>query len=234
MGTLRVFLALCVVISHSGDSFLGFELPGGYQAVQLFFIISGFYMEFILSTKYNDNRSFYINRFLRIFIPYWGWLLTIIVFDFIILAVYQKTFELAPYLNSSFRDQYHFFEIFFVTVANVGIFFQDVITLLNDSKILGLEPFLMINPAWSIGIELTLYLLVPLLHKLKTINLSFIIVFFISLRLYSYWHWGINEVVNHGFGNRFFPFELPLFIMGMLSCRLFFKLQTSNFKQYWY
>ena len=51
MGTIRLLLALFVVVTHT-ESFFGFNFTGGQVAVEIFFIISGFYMTMILNEKY--------------------------------------------------------------------------------------------------------------------------------------------------------------------------------------
>ena len=77
MGLLRLLLAFSVVIAHTSPVF-GYVGIGG-QAVPAFFIISGFYMNLVLSRKYmlcdNGIRTFYFNRFIRIFPIYWSCLL---------------------------------------------------------------------------------------------------------------------------------------------------------------
>lgn len=75
MGLLRFLLATAVIAEHSTPIF-GLSLTGGHLAVRLFFIISGFYMALILSTKYTKNRPrrywlFISNRFLRIYPTYY-------------------------------------------------------------------------------------------------------------------------------------------------------------------
>ena len=68
MGLLRIILALNVVGAHLGHpSYLPF-IPGD-QAVAGFFIVSGFYMAFILTTnpKYLQKSVFIGNRAARIF-----------------------------------------------------------------------------------------------------------------------------------------------------------------------
>ena len=65
MGTIRLLLAISVVIAHS-NPFFGQRLWEGEIAVELFFIISGFYMALILNEKYNTTEKtviFYQNRF---------------------------------------------------------------------------------------------------------------------------------------------------------------------------
>ena len=55
MGLLRLLLALCVFCGHSrglgGLSWLAANI-----AVECFFVISGFYMQLILSSKYTRHR----------------------------------------------------------------------------------------------------------------------------------------------------------------------------------
>src|SRR5689334_2306169 len=72
MGSLRLFLALSVVIQHMGNP-LGIRLLDAGVAVYLFFLISGFYMALVLNTKYVGPGSvpiFYLNRFVRIWPVY--------------------------------------------------------------------------------------------------------------------------------------------------------------------
>ncbi|MGC4031390.1 MAG: hypothetical protein QM754_06565 [Tepidisphaeraceae bacterium] len=69
MGLLRLFLAICVLVVHSGSPLASFFV-GGPPAVQAFFAISGFYMAMILSEKYPPGRAgtalFWLNRALRL------------------------------------------------------------------------------------------------------------------------------------------------------------------------
>jgi len=69
MGSIRLFLACAVLISHA--TALEISLLPGHAAVQVFFIISGFYMSFILSEKHKtDAILFYTNRLFRLFPSY--------------------------------------------------------------------------------------------------------------------------------------------------------------------
>ncbi|MFM7821155.1 MAG: hypothetical protein ACKPAF_10065, partial [Actinomycetota bacterium] len=60
MGLLRVLLALSVVMSH----FVNWEAPfytgfGGDTSVEIFFLVSGFYIALILENSYKSIRNFY-------------------------------------------------------------------------------------------------------------------------------------------------------------------------------
>jgi peptidoglycan/LPS O-acetylase OafA/YrhL len=57
MGILRLLLAITVFCFHSGLSqSLGMTMIDGRAAVFCFFAVSGFYMEMVLSEKYNRER----------------------------------------------------------------------------------------------------------------------------------------------------------------------------------
>ena len=73
MGCLRTTLAILVVLFHAGG--LGapeLPLPNGRLAVQMFYVVSGFYMCLILNEKYRGAGTtwlFYSNRVLRLWPP---------------------------------------------------------------------------------------------------------------------------------------------------------------------
>lgn len=83
MGLVRFLLATSVLIGHAFPLF-GVKFVGGMTAVESFFIISGFYMAFVLHEKYDrikhPYRAFLTNRFLRLFPMYWVVLGIILIF----------------------------------------------------------------------------------------------------------------------------------------------------------
>lgn len=70
MGSIRFLLALSVLIVHSSP-ILGVTILPGYLAVQVFYVISGFYMALIYCEKYSNTERpvfyFYSNRILRLY-----------------------------------------------------------------------------------------------------------------------------------------------------------------------
>jgi peptidoglycan/LPS O-acetylase OafA/YrhL len=73
MGFLRVFLALCVIQDHTDRLFPSWFSLNAREAVQAFYVISGFYVAMILNLKYvgpGQTGTFYINRILRLWPPY--------------------------------------------------------------------------------------------------------------------------------------------------------------------
>ena len=69
MGSLRLFLALAVALSHFK---IPLEVPSSDVAVQCFFVVSGFYMALVLNEKYPPGSYwlFISNRVLRLWPTY--------------------------------------------------------------------------------------------------------------------------------------------------------------------
>jgi peptidoglycan/LPS O-acetylase OafA/YrhL len=74
MGVFRLLWAICVLLQHSGALFGGVSWLGGEGTVYVFFGISGFYMQMVLSNKYTQARlgdywlaRFYPARYFRLF-----------------------------------------------------------------------------------------------------------------------------------------------------------------------
>jgi peptidoglycan/LPS O-acetylase OafA/YrhL len=132
-------------------------------------------------------------------------------------------------------------------ITNLTVFFQDWIffikqdpgAALSFSAQLQKTPaalynYLLIQPAWSIGIEIMYYLFVPLLARLRTHWLVLIALLSLAARIYTYQVLGL---VGDPFGFRFFPFELLLFVGGMLIYRGYertlMKKETWSVKTWW-
>jgi len=233
MGILRIYLALCVVAAHS-TRIAFWPMHTGHEAVQIFFMISGFYMELVYD-KYATVREFYTSRALRIFLPYWV-VLAVIVGGSVLLGVVSGNWaELAPY--GHFRETNGIAGVTMAAISNVTIFLQDALMFLQDSGgglaftsdfrslTNPLWYFLLIPQAWSISVELQFYLLVPLLAKLRDKWLLALIVLSLAARLYVYEGLGWK---HDPWTSRFTPFEISFFLLGILACR-FWKRRRAFF-----
>lgn len=229
MGILRIYLALCVVAAHSGDTLFPWIMHSGREAVQIFFIISGFYMALIQS-KYSSVFHFYISRFIRILIPYWVIVLAILIASVITGITIKDWGVIQPYLYYS-PEINGLAGLLLSALSNITVFFQDwVMFLVHEpgekihfttnlrDEVYPLWRYLIIPQAWSVGVELSFYLFVPFLGRLRNIQLFLILLLSILLRIFSYEVLGLE---NNPWNYRFFPFELALFIAGMLSYRLY-------------
>lgn len=235
MGILRFYLALCIVAAHS-NNFFPWQNHNGMQAVQIFYLISGFYMAHITSC-YNSSIEFYISRLIRIYIPYYFVLLIVIIISLSSGYILNFWGQLIPFRSQIGSNG--FTGIALSTISNLTIFFQDWILFFKDEGSEGLlfttnflnskaplYQYLMIPQAWSVGVELTFYLFVPILNKRSSSALIIVLVTSLILRVFTYEQLNLN---NDPWNYRFFPFELSIFIIGMLSNRVYQFASRSNF-----
>lgn len=231
MGLLRLYLALCVVGAHSGPMF-PWSAHDGHQAVQIFYLISGFYMQMVYGTNYSSPAEFYANRFMRIFFPYWIILaLTVALSLFATLAHWQWLWtSLHPYVNAPL-ERNGLLGVVLTGLTNITILFQDWVMFLKHdagqtlaftsdfrTSESPLYQYLLVPQAWTIGVELTFYLLVPFLSNLRSRTLLAMVFASLLARALAY---ELLDLKQDPWEYRFFPFELALFLMGMLSYRLY-------------
>lgn len=223
LGALRLVLAVSVVCAHGGG-LLGYDMATGRGAVQGFFILSGFLMQLVLTRKYdpvNDIFLFYSNRALRIYPTYF----LALTFSLIISAFlfrYSTGFFHEIRAAQSVLTPLEWVK---VVLSHIFIFGQDsfVFQQLDTSSLHyttagvgnAAEKLLALPPAWSISLELSFYLLAPFLARLSTVWLLVVMATAFSLRCIA---WS-NGLGHDPWTNRFFPFEIALFVGGMVSYR---------------
>jgi peptidoglycan/LPS O-acetylase OafA/YrhL len=247
MGIIRIYLALCVVAAHAGQPILPWPMLTSTEAVQIFFLISGFYMS-LISTKYKTALEFYASRFLRIFIPYYVVLGVVVLLTVLTGLTLGNWLDLTPYIEYS-SNQNGLAGTVIAALSNLTVFFQDWVMFLKHDPGQGLSfttdfaasatplyKYLLIRQAWTIGTELTFYLFVPLLGRLRTRWLVLIALASLGLRIYTYQVLGL---FNDPFSYRFFPFELLLFVAGMIIQRVYVRtlakwpqVKLQNLPQY--
>jgi peptidoglycan/LPS O-acetylase OafA/YrhL len=230
MGLLRFYLALCVVGMHS-TSVLPWTMHDGMQAVQIFYIISGFYMAMVLSAgRYSRVRLFYWSRFLRIFPVTWVVLAGVIASSCAAGLLTGHWMALAPYVSNPFAVN-GALGVCLAAVSNVALFGQDWVMFLTHphGSALGITSnfwldahplfrLLLIPQAWSVGVELTFYLLVPFINRLRTVTIAAIASVSLIARLAAYAYLGL---AHDPWTYRFFPFELCSFLLGILAFRMY-------------
>jgi len=241
VGVLRLLLAISVVINHT-EAIFGFRLVDAAIAVQAFYIISGFYMAMILNEKYYGKGSyklFITNRFLRLYPIYW----TVLLGTILACVVIVKTSGVGTLnLYSQHYDSMNLSSFLFLIFTNIFMFFQDIVMFLGLDTTTGalfftsnfwetspmLNQFLFIPQAWTIGIELTFYLIAPLLVRRKTIHI--IAFMFCSLLLRFVLVFGFNLTYDP-WTYRFFPTELFFFLAGIIAYRLYKYFQRFQMKE---
>jgi peptidoglycan/LPS O-acetylase OafA/YrhL len=214
VGFLRTLFAITVLLGHMfGDTFIG-----GRNAVQLFYMISGYLISFVLidAKSYLSVKDFYLSRFLRVYPIYFA-------VAFLTLAAYL----LAP-------REVEFFHVIrkspdlakaLLIFSNLFLFLQDWVmfsgvelrelvfaTNFQNSEII-LYKGLLVPQAWTLGVELSFYIVAPFILK-KRFSLFLFLFLSICLRVYFF---KIGIGANDPWTYRFFPTELALFLFGAIA-----------------
>ncbi len=208
----------------------------------MFYIISGFYMAMVLSSRYSNPRDFYLSRFLRIFPAYWLVLAATFILSMVGGLFFDRWLMLRTYINHPFEHN-GVYGILLSVLLNLTLIGQDWLMFLkhdigqtlqftadwsNDPS--PLWRFLVIPQSWTIGVELTFYALAPFLNRLRSGWLVAIVACAFAARLVAY---RCLELAHDPWEYRFFPFEIALFLFGMLGYRVYAKLSTNNLLPRW-
>jgi len=177
MGFLRILLAITVCLHHTAP--LGpFHWISGGVSVYVFFVISGFYMAMVLDTRYTVARlgsswikNFYLARYFRIFPAYAVAFLTTIVFSFFYSQVH---------LNLAITMHHH----------SIKDAIHSILVIISNLTMLALNipssHDLVVGPSWSLGVEISFYLIAPfILHKSNRCLIG-LVLFGLLLRLIPY------------------------------------------------
>lgn len=197
-------------------------------------------MALILETKYVGKGSyglFISNRFLRLYPMYWVVLLTTIAISLIYGIGYGNWLSLTPYLK--WHDVMTVPAMLVQFVSNVFLFGQDIVMFMGMSPETGqlfftknfwdthpqFWTFLFVPQAWSLALEMSFYLIAPFIIRAKTTTIIGFVLLSLILRAAIYFYLGWT---NDPWINRFFPAELALFFLGMLSYRVYVKCMNWN------
>jgi peptidoglycan/LPS O-acetylase OafA/YrhL len=209
MGSLRLFLALAVALSHFK---IPLEVPTSDVAVQCFFVVSGFYMALVLNEKYPPSSYwlFISNRVLRL----WPTYLMVLVASFGVARNWW------PIASLDFGGIAYFLasQIFVVGQETYFFLFVDHDALrfsLHAAASPGvLYKFAPAPQAWTLALEIYFYLLAPFIVRRGPAVIGAVIAASLLLRFTLLWGFGFN---GDPWTYRFFPSELALFLAGSLG-----------------
>ncbi len=223
MGLLRFFLALCVVNAHAPFTTSPLFMRGGL-AVVVFYMISGFYMSLVLSDTYRDKpgalKRFYLNRALRIYPPYYAALFVCFIY-----------YAFVTGQESVFTDDLGLSTGRWLTliVVNLSIVGLDITRMLGAA---GYDAAFIyqgyyIPFAWTVGVELTFYLLAPFLTRLGGRATALAIAALIGVRLVMA-AYGVDETV---WRYLFAPSVMVFFMIGHIARLAYGRLRGFPFMQ---
>jgi peptidoglycan/LPS O-acetylase OafA/YrhL len=221
---------------------------GGRTAVESFYIISGFYMSLIINEKYvglnKSYKLFITNRFLRLFPIYWV-ILLLTILAYVIHGIFSINHSYSAFdLYSSVSSNP--LSLIYLIVAQIILFGQDLVYFLGvnpsnghlffTSNFAHTDPqlwnFILVPQSWTLGIELTFYLIAPFILRRGLKVVVPIIVLSLLLRMSVYRFLGFDY---DPWTYRFFPFEILFFLLGYISYRISLKLKERSIKkQYGY
>jgi len=220
-------LAFAVAGGHALGffNFPNIYLYGG-EAVQIFYMISGFLIALILRGKYansaNGNWIFYSNRAVKIFVPY----LVVLGITLALSALFYIFTNNALSLNSFVQEGsvMSLTTWLFALFTNLFILGQDwaFFLIYRSGELMfslkAYDPptasqFTIIVPAWSLSIELAFYAIAPFILRRHFLAVATVALASSWLRFEAYGRGYYNFATEL----HFFPFELSLFLFGSLS-----------------
>jgi peptidoglycan/LPS O-acetylase OafA/YrhL len=194
---LRAIAVLFVFIFHLSSTYL----PGGFIGVDMFFVISGYLISKIVQSKISDGQfkllDFYIGRVKRI-VPayYFMFICAWIICMFIFVTPDLGKFKLSHFHSVLFNSNNY--------LATVDNYFGASATE---------NPFLH---TWTLAVEMQFYFILPvLLLLIRNVKALLIILFIISLSLFTY---STIEIYNGNKANVYFSLlaRSPEFFIGVI------------------
>jgi peptidoglycan/LPS O-acetylase OafA/YrhL len=240
---------MCVVAAHSRSSILGLPLLQSGMAVKTFFMISGFYMTLILTSKYHADKGggywlFISNRFLRIYPSY------LVVFTGSVLLLVASSIKLHKPVDRlrlwvDAWHGHHGWGLVLIALSQVSIFGMDAVAQFDFSAAHGFGlagawgpagqeawRFNLLRQSWSISVELFFYLVAPLICVARRqVQVAIVVAAGVgSLLAYHFLPAPLGWDITY----YWFPFQLGYLVLGVLSFHLLHPLfKEGNIHAAW-
>ena len=204
-GVLGYFLALGVALSHAGflSKYLSFSV--GVFCVIIFFLLAGYTMTFLWSTRYifsTNISNYFFERLTRIYPQYLFFLILTMILIYLGII---KTDLVVP--NNLI---YHLYNL---SIIPLDFYMWD------DN----LKNYIILPATWSLGLEMMFYLFFPFI---LFNNMIFKISFIGSLAIFLL---AFTEILNTEiWGYRFLPGVLFIFLTGSLIFKYINKKTLFN------
>ncbi len=222
----------------------------GGSSVPAFFIISGFYMSLILTTKYKGRDRiwlFYTNRALRLYPMYWALLLVCVALAFLRFDSWPLAQIIAAAKNPLLLAIDGTTPSWWAAIPNLAFVGADVLRVfMVDLQAMALEPwlrgvaedaahrgayqYLIAPPIWSLGVEVIFYVLAPLIAALSVRNLLGVLLGFCALH-WAVYYWTLADQL--AWYHLLTPYNACYFVTGMVAHRVWprFERLLSNVTQ---
>jgi peptidoglycan/LPS O-acetylase OafA/YrhL len=211
MGTVRLLLALAVVFSHAGafgiiphyTPVFGYWPVDATVAVEMFYVVSGFLMGLVLTEKYQALDGwiwkFWLNRYSRLLPGY-----------LVVLAL--SSILVSPQLLHLPNDTWQALLLKFNIVTMIGLEWPTFYSIGGHTA----QAQVPVQQAWSLGIELMFYVVVPALSGWRTRTLIVLTAALVFVRLLI-----ADAVPFVPWQQRLWPLELTFFLFGLLAHRAY-------------
>lgn len=212
MGTLRLYLAVCVFLWHCWFVDVRHVLYS-FVAVYCFFILSGFLISMALSSRsypatLDGTLRFYANRALRLFPTY-----------FLVLAATAIAYALGliPYRVTGLNTLDPIGLVDQITVLPHAIWRNITLSTEVSTNTLSIGLF------YTVGLEMMFYLVAPFFVRCKLPNL---ILLFVASGIVHFLPY-MCDMEARQWQYEFFPSTFVFFVAGSLSYRLYLAIKDS-------
>jgi peptidoglycan/LPS O-acetylase OafA/YrhL len=225
-GILALWVALIHIISWCGLAPLAFSIPATAKrlwdesaqgAVDVFIILCGFVITYLLYSRPQPYGQFMIGRFFRIYPVYLVCLLLgFSTVGFTSFLLNHASWRETPYFQAwlspaataqSTRPISHL-------LTHLTLLFGVI-----PEKIMPKASTTLLAPAWSITLEWQYYLLAPLLARLVFFRASWVLLGLVGASSF---------IFSHFWSDSFLPIKLPLFLVGIGSFHLYIHARRQQ------